>query len=277
MKIETLKKNNPAHGCTAVFCDIDGTLLNSEHKITPLTLEAIKLLKKKEIKFTIVSARSPTCIFPILNEYNFNCPLICFSGALIMDENKKIISNRGFSIPEAEKIIKYIKSQEFDMVYSIYSHEQWVTENINDKRIKTEETIVKVNAEAGDLNKIKSSIINKIFCICNPNITDNVESSLKNEFPDISIARSSGEMIEVMANGISKAAAISEFCKLFNMDITKTAAFGDSFNDEGMLEAVGMGFVMANAPAALKEKIKNITDDNDHDGIYKALKNICVI
>lgn len=194
-----------------------------------------------------------------------------------MDENKKIISNRGFSIPEAKKIIQYIKSQEFDMVYSIYSHEQWVTENINDKRIKTEETIVKVNAEAGDLNKIKSSIINKIFCICNPNITDNVESSLKNEFPDISIARSSDEMIEVMANGISKAAAISEFCKLFNMDITKTVAFGDSFNDEGMLAAAGMGFVMANAPAALKEKIKNVTDDNDHDGIYKALKNICVI
>ena len=194
-----------------------------------------------------------------------------------MDENKKIISNRGFSIPEAEKIIKYIKSQEFDMVYSIYSHEQWVTENINDKRIKTEETIVKVNAEAGDLNKIKSSIINKIFCICNPNITDDVESSLKNEFPDISIARSSDEMIEVMANGISKAAAISEFCKLFNMDITKTAAFGDSFNDEGMLAAAGTGFVMANAPDALKEKIKNVTDDNDHDGIYKALKNICVI
>ena len=194
-----------------------------------------------------------------------------------MDENKKIISNRGFSIPEAEKIIKYIKAQEFDMVYSIYSHEQWVTENINDKRIKTEESIVKVNAEAGDLNKIKSSIINKIFCICNPNITDNVESNLKNEFPDISIARSSDEMIEVMANGISKAAAISEFCKLFNMDITKTAAFGDSFNDEGMLEAAGMGFVMANAPDALKEKIKNVTDDNDHDGIYKALKNICVI
>ena len=61
------------------------------------------------------------------------------------------------------------------------------------------------------------------------------------------------------------------------MDITKTAAFGDSFNDEGMLAAAGTGFVMANAPDALKEKIKNVTDDNDHDGIYKALKNICVI
>ena len=194
-----------------------------------------------------------------------------------MDENKKIISNRGFSILEAEKIIQYIKSQEFDMVYSIYSHEQWVTENINDKRIKTEETIVKVNAEAGDLNKIKSSIINKIFCICNPNITDNVESSLKNEFRDISIARSSDEMIEVMANGISKAAAISEFCKIFGTDILKAAAFGDSFNDEGMLKTVGTGFIMANAPSALKERIKNVTDDNDHDGIYRALKSIHVI
>ena len=58
-----------------VFSDVDGTLLNSRQEITPLTERAIKALKEKGIPFVITSARSPSGIYPILNEYGFNCPI----------------------------------------------------------------------------------------------------------------------------------------------------------------------------------------------------------
>ena len=45
-----------------VFSDIDGTLLNSEHRMTPLTLEAVKSLKSRGIPLVLVSARSPSGI-----------------------------------------------------------------------------------------------------------------------------------------------------------------------------------------------------------------------
>lgn len=54
-----------------IFSDIDGTLLNSEHKITPLTQSAIQKLKEKNLPFVIISARSPSGIYPILQEYDF--------------------------------------------------------------------------------------------------------------------------------------------------------------------------------------------------------------
>lgn len=43
-----------------VFSDIDGTLLNSKHEITQLTLIAIKKLKEQKIPFVITSSRSPS-------------------------------------------------------------------------------------------------------------------------------------------------------------------------------------------------------------------------
>lgn len=59
-----------------VFSDVDGTLLNSEHKITPLTERVIKDLKNRGIPFVIISARSPSGIYPILEEYRLRCPIM---------------------------------------------------------------------------------------------------------------------------------------------------------------------------------------------------------
>ena len=44
----------------AVFSDIDGTLLTSEHVVSPLTSSAIHTLTDQGVLFTISSARSPS-------------------------------------------------------------------------------------------------------------------------------------------------------------------------------------------------------------------------
>ena len=51
---------------TIVFSDIDGTLLSSDLTITPQTLRAIRQLQARQIPFVIISARSPSGIYPIL-------------------------------------------------------------------------------------------------------------------------------------------------------------------------------------------------------------------
>ena len=49
----------------AVFSDIDGTLLTSEHVVSPLTSSAIHTLTDQGVLFTISSARSPSGIRPV--------------------------------------------------------------------------------------------------------------------------------------------------------------------------------------------------------------------
>ena len=51
-----------------VFSDVDGTLLNNEHKMLEGTMYAIRKLQAKDIPFVIISARSPSGIYPILEE-----------------------------------------------------------------------------------------------------------------------------------------------------------------------------------------------------------------
>lgn len=259
---------------TIVFSDIDGTLLNSEHKITPLTEQAIKSVKRKNIPFVIVSARSPSGIYPILDEYGFRCPIIAYSGALILDETGNILYHRGISKTYARKIITFLDNAAFDLSWCIYSLDEWIVKNKNDPRIIREETIVKAVAKQGSIDSITGSAVNKIMCICAPGIMEQAEKALKAAFPDCSIVKSSDILLEITENHITKATAIQTLCAAWNIALTDAIAFGDNYNDLEMLETVGTGILMGNAPDELKQRITRHTYDNDHDGIYHALAEL---
>ena len=52
----------------------------------------------------------------------------------------------------------------------------------------------------------------------------------------------------------------------------QTMAVGDSGNDRAMVEAAGLGVAMGNATDDIKEIADATTDDNNHDGVAKAIE-----
>ncbi len=260
-----------------VFSDVDGTLLNSEHKITPLTRHAIQKLDSNGIPFVIISARSPSGIYPILEEYCIQCAIICYSGALILDKQKNVLFHKGMKKADVREILSLIERRGFDLSWCIYSMDEWVVKEKKDPRIIREETIVKASAMQGSVDTVTGQEINKVLCICNPETIVETEAALKEAFPGFSIVRSSDILLEIMEKGVTKASAVQKFCSYFDVPLAAAAAFGDNFNDAEMLEAVGHGMLMGNAPAVLKERFQTHTKDNDHDGIYYGLLDLELI
>lgn len=256
---------------TIVFTDIDGTLLNTEHRITEKTRYAIQELKKKEIPFVIVSARSPSGIYPILEDCGCNCPIIAYSGGLILNEKREILFHKGMHKDLVKRMICFMEEEHFDLSYCIFSIDDWVVKDRTDPRIREEERIVRAQSREGTIDSIQDHQINKILCICNPKQIGEIEQKLKQAFPECSIAKSSDYLLEIMESGITKATAVHQLCQLWGYDVKETIAFGDNYNDVEMLKEVGTGWLMGNAPKELKQEFQNITEDNDHDGIYYAL------
>lgn len=258
-----------------VFSDVDGTLLNSNHEITSMTQKAIKRLEEQEIPFVIVSARSPSGIYPILKEYDFRCTaIIAYSGALILDEHRNILYHKGIHKENARQIIQYIETMDMNISWCAYSLDQWVVKDKTDPKIIEEETIVKAKAEEGSIDTIIDSQVNKILCICDPSQILQIETKLKEVFPRYSIVKSYDNLLEIMENSITKAEAVKNLCSLWNISLNNAIAFGDNYNDVEMLKTVGIGYLMDNAPKDLKEQGFQVTKDNDHDGIYYALSGL---
>lgn len=255
-----------------VFCDVDGTLLNSHHRVLPGTLTAIHALQQKKIPFVITSARSPSGIYPILEENQLKCPIISYNGGLIMDEDRNVLFSTGIPQTISANVISYIETNALDCSWNIYSIDTWIVKDKSDPRIIREEKIVQANAIEGTLSNLeKDAEVNKILCMCNPKKILRIEQLLRAAFPSLSIVKSSDILLEIMQRGVTKSSAITRLCDLWNISMESTIAFGDHYNDLEMLETVALPFLMGNAPDELKERVPNITLDHDSEGIYHAL------
>lgn len=180
-----------------VFSDVDGTLLNDQHQMTLLTKKAIIDLLTKKIPFVIVSARSPSGIFPILKENNFCCPIIAYSGALIMDDHHRVIYEQGMDTSFAISIIKEL--EQFNLTWNVYSFDNWYVKNPLDKRVQREEHIVKTKAKKITLDHLYNlPKVHKILCMCQPEELPEIEVYLKKRFTQCMIVRSSDILIEIM-------------------------------------------------------------------------------
>lgn len=262
---------------TAVFSDIDGTLINSEHRITPRTRRAIAEVQEAGVPFVIVTARGMTGTYPLLEGQGISCTVVTQSGGVILDESRRVIHHHGFSRARAQEIVDFVETERLPATWSAYSFEDWVAPDRSDPRLVTEERIVMARAREGSVSSIERDEVQKILCLCARGRTPEVELRLRERFPDLSIAVSSDTLIEVMPAGTSKAAAVRTLCDLWGLDPVDAIAFGDHYNDLPMLEAVGRGYLMGNAPAELRARAALLAPDNDHDGVAWVLEELGLV
>ena len=77
--------------------------------------------------------------------------------------------------------------------------------------------------------------------------------------------------VEVLGEGVTKAAALRALAEHLGVPMEGTMALGDNENDLSMIEAAGIGVAMGNATDAVKAKADYITATNDEDGVAKAV------
>lgn len=117
--------------------------------------------------------------------------------------------------------------------------------------------------------------IHKVLVIGKPDTLDKIIPTLQSDFPKLAFVKSAPHLLEIMLKGVNKGKAVKIVLDSFAIDKTNAWAFGDNYNDEPMLKAVGHPILMGNAPEELKNKLNiAVTLDNNHNGIAAALNKI---
>ncbi|HLH22851.1 MAG TPA: HAD hydrolase family protein [Chloroflexota bacterium] len=79
-------------------------------------------------------------------------------------------------------------------------------------------------------------------------------------------------VLDVLAPETSKAAAVAALAARLGVPLAATVAIGDHFNDVEMLETVGLGIAMGNAPAEVRARAARVTGTCDEAGVAQALE-----
>lgn len=89
---------------------------------------------------------------------------------------------------------------------------------------------------------------------------------------DITVTSSQWNNIELVGHNTSKANSLKTLCDELNINMTQVMAFGDSLNDQAMLEECGYAVAMGNADDKLKEIADFIAPTNEEEGVCYTIR-----
>jgi hypothetical protein len=261
--------------CRIIFSDIDGTLLNSEQRISGNTKKKIKELEKRGIPFVLTSSRLEGGVFPVLDEMGIKAPAISYSGALVHDANRRIIRSLEIPAEEGQKIHDFIVNTDKSICCCVYSHDLWLTDDKRNKWLMEEEKITGLSAVQGKISDfVGYTGVHKLLCMGNRENIDRLAVALRHAFPNVCVCRSKNTYLEINHPLATKANAMRFLCDFMGISLGQTAAFGDGEVDLEMLQLAGKGFAMRNAPDKVRRGAEYIAETNDDEGVLKAIINM---
>ena len=257
--------------------DMDGTLLNSEKKISPVTSQAIYDLLKKGVAVVLSTGRGLAELKDYSEELKPINYGILISGGMVYDfTKKKPVTRHPLDTEKALKLLEGANAER-GMVHILTVEKSVVREediqNMKDFRMEIYQGMFdRVTTRCNDFEKfIRENEILK-FNIYHRS----PESRLRNvkRFENLNLTSEFAEetSLESSPKGITKASGLVELCEYLKINLEETIAVGDAYNDIEILKTAGLAVAMGNSIDEVKKIADFVTDDNDNDGVAKVIE-----
>ncbi len=247
------------------FFDIDGTILEFEHKeITDKMRETLNQLQKNGIIICIATGRAPITL-PHFEGVDFDAYLT-FNGSYCYNRKEAIFDN---PIPK-EDVHKLIENAtNMGRPVSAATKKRLVA-NGSDEDLVTYYAFAKLDVEVADDFKevAENEEIHQIMLGCSmeerPKLLEGVAQAKITAWWDCAV--------DVIPADGGKGVGVAKMLEYYGFDKSEAIAFGDGNNDIAMLEAVGHGVAMGNGSDELKAVADDVCGDVAEDGIYHYCK-----
>lgn len=254
------------------FFDFDGTLQGfANHTISDSTKEALKLLKSKKHKIFLATGRNLTDIPESLFSLNFD-GYINNNGGMCSDENRIPFHIEYISKIDVEALLKYDEINPF--AFSFMTEKGFTINRVNEYVEKSFEFF---GMNVPKLMDTKDIELDKIMQM-NFFVDEEQEQKLMKEVMlNSESSRWMPYFADVNPKGINKMKGIERMAKQYNLDLSKTMAFGDGGNDIPMIQGCKIGVAMGNSKENVQQAADFVTTSADEDGIWNALKHYGII
>lgn len=261
--------------------DMDGTLLNSQKKVSPRTVAALAELAGRGV-FVVTSTgrgRAEINDYPdVIKLMNYG---VLNSGGLLFDfVRDEPIAIHGVDEPTILKLIDF-GLEERAMIHLLTTKKSVAREaDIQNmaafdmavyfdmfNRIceRCDDFKGYVHAHPGEVIKVN---------LYHRNAESRDRNLARMREMNLSISFAEAFNLEAAPANITKASGLIELCEFLKIDVAEAVAIGDAHNDREVLQVAGLGVAMGNASDEIKNLADLVTLDNDNDGVAAAIERI---
>lgn len=261
--------------------DLDGTLLDADETLAPVTRQALAALDQRGIDWTVATGRMPHGAREALSGIQFRHPQVYKNGVLVWDLNEdKIISKLPMNVDESLEVCKRMHGLGIKPWLNTIDHEDNISAVISGISTPREQQWVdfllregvRVQAQS-DYSDIGDDILNIFAVTDNPAVIDMAEGLA--DVPGVAVFAGhdmyhpGSYWLDVHHAAGTKGDAV----KLIQQQLgaNKLVCFGDSDNDLSMFRQADEAYAMGQGLAELKAIATATIGSNKQHGVARFL------
>jgi Cof subfamily protein (haloacid dehalogenase superfamily) len=259
-----------------VALDVDGTLLDSRHRLAPETVQAIREAQARGARICLATGKLLVSARDLVERLGLHGPQVTCNGAAIMDARTgDLIMAWPLTAELAQRAIVAYRDLAPDFPIAWYTADAIYT----DATYGSLDTILAayhepplrhVNAFDGELAPAM-----KLLVAGDPaRLADLHERMARRLGAAATVMRTTADFVEVVLPSVNKGVALTEVARELGIARERIAALGDGENDIALLDAAGLGIAMENAMPALLPHAQAITASADELGVVHALNTL---
>lgn len=262
-----------------IAVDLDGTLLNSDNRISVDTKLALQKAADLGIKIVPCSGRP----FPGVKEYLEDLDLstneqyaVTFNGALVFNLTGDVIVKEVLHYDDFKYFVKLAREVKGSLYFEEEDNFVTLEHNIN-YMMSREAYLTRMPIHVRNYDDIKHDFeFTKAMFSGLPEELIELQKRLpKDLYEKYNVSTSDPTLVEINSHKASKGNALLDLARELHIRPDKVMIFGDQINDLSMFSIPEFNKIaMGNAVDSIKEKADFVTKTNDQDGIAYALKEL---
>lgn len=262
--------------------DLDGTLLNKEHKADAIINQGLQDIEKAGHVFTVCTGRnlSLTRSAGLIDSYK-----ICMNGACITDPLDTVLFSHPFDTETIALLLRQpMFSFEYQTLDAIYTSKDADTF----REIYEKNLILRNRKIQKDMEKnLKNYVFNctpdfilqqKVYKVnlhyADASMREKVDAFVSKHKDTIINAPSTTRLAELTQAGITKANAVTELAQYLQIDASDVYVYGDGINDIQMLERFDHSYCPKNGSAQAKQAANHLLDDFETYSVIRHMQEV---
>ena len=248
--------------------DLDGTLLDSSHRVSARTAEGLLRLDELGCLIILASSRAPVAFRAVLRQLPplKSLRVVAAQGAM----TAKCVTNRlvplhtdAIHISAAQEAVSAISRIAPSTPVNWFTSDAWLASGM-DRGVEREAVLIGSEPQVANLLAEEDPPLKLMVVTEGYASSVAIAAAIRNLELEASLSHTN--YVEITALGIDKARAVKRLCSEAGVRMSRVLAVGDGENDVGLLRLAGFSAAPANAsPVALTTAEWQISS-NDDDG-----------
>lgn len=260
-----------------IAIDMDGTLLNPQHQITPAVKQAIAEARRKGVHVVLATGRPYVGVQDYLRQLDIQGPgdfCITYNGALVLQA-----ADGACILQETLGFEDYLyveqMARELGVHFQAFDFDTLYTSNKDIGKYTVHESeMTGIPLKYRSVEEMNPEIrFPKLMMVDEPELLDHAIARIPAEaWERYTILKSAPYFLEILHRKVDKGTGVKMLANHLGIARENVMTLGDQANDTAMIEYAGLGVAMGNAIPELKAVAQYVTTTNTEDGVARAIE-----